>query len=182
MSASEDTEKLVAAVLGDAPRELAIVLDAAALTCLGNLREFVARRRGQVIMTPHRGEMSRLTGLSAAAIADDPRSVAERVAREFDAVVVLKGTRTIIASPEHASIIFEGGNKGLATGGSGDVLAGLIAGICARGANPWTAAGWAVFVHGAAGQQAAHEIAEIGYLARDLIPAIPKLLAQLAHD
>lgn len=104
---------------------------------------------------------------------------AERVAHEFGAVVVLKGVETVVAAPGRPPLLFDGGSAGLATGGSGDVLAGLIGGIAARGSEPLTAAGWGVFVHGEAGARAARDIAEIGFLARDLLPLVPGILADL---
>ncbi len=178
MSASERTERLVAAMLRGATAGQAIVLDAAALTSTGNLAELVAGHEGRVIMTPHYGEMSYLTGLPADKIASDPAAAAAQVARDFNALVVLKGVRTVIASPTHGTLLFKGGSKGLATGGSGDVLAGIIGGIAARDTDPLTAAGWGVFVHGAAGERAAKEIAEIGFLARDLLQLIPPIIAE----
>lgn len=177
MSASERTEQLVAALLRGASAGQTIVLDAAALTCAGNLGTLVAAHEGRVIMTPHYGEMAYLTGIDAETIANDPVAAAERVAEQFNAIVVLKGAQTVLAGAGEEAALFEGGSAGLATSGSGDVLAGVIGGIAARGAVPFTAAGWGVFIHGAAGEHAAKEIAEIGFLARDLLPAIPKLIA-----
>lgn len=179
MSASERTEQLVAAMLSRSTTGQTIVLDAAALTCAADLQKRVSMHQGRVIMTPHYGEMAYLTGLSADTISREPAAAAQRVADDFNAIVVLKGIQTLIASPGAASLLFEGGSRGLATGGSGDVLAGVIGGLAARGADPLVAAGWGVFVHGGAGEQASNEIAEIGFLARDLLPLIPRLIADL---
>ncbi|KRA83974.1 NAD(P)H-hydrate dehydratase [Altererythrobacter sp. Root672] len=181
MSASERTEQLVASLLSSPSAEQTIVLDAAALTCASKLAGLVAAHEGRVIMTPHHGEMGYLMGLPPEAVTADPLAAAEQVARDFRAVVVLKGTETLVAVPGREPLLFEGGNAGLATGGSGDVLAGLIGGLAARGAEPLSAAGWGVFVHGAAGERAAAEIAEIGFLARDLLPSIPGLLAKFGR-
>lgn len=177
MSAAEYTEQLVATLLKEASAHQTIILDAAALTCASNLAALVAAHPGGVIMTPHYGEMSHLTGLTREAIATDPRAAAEKTARDFNAVVVLKGAETILVAPNGDTLLFRGGSIGLATGGSGDVLAGIIGGIAARGALALTAAGWGVFIHGAAGERAAEEIAEIGFLARDLVPRIPGQIA-----
>jgi hydroxyethylthiazole kinase-like uncharacterized protein yjeF len=179
MSRGEHTPALVAEVLRAAAPGMTIVLDAGALTAAGNLRKEIAAREARVILTPHHGEMSRLANTSADAIADDPRAAACRIAAEFNAVVALKGVRTVVAAPDGRCALFNGGNNGLATSGSGDVLAGIIGGLSARGASAFTAAGWGVFVHGAAGERAARESAEIGYLARDLVPVIPGLIAEL---
>jgi hydroxyethylthiazole kinase-like uncharacterized protein yjeF len=177
MSRGRRTEALVAALLDEAPAELILVLDAGALTASAGLRARIAERGGRTILTPHHGEMASLTGLSAAAIAADPERVAREVASECAAVVVLKSERTAVAAPDGACAGFAGGNKGLATSGSGDVLAGIIGGLAARRADPLAAAGWGVFVHGSAGEQAAAASAEIGYLARDLVPLVPRLIA-----
>lgn len=178
MSAGPRTEDLVAALLRAAQGQT-IVLDAAALTCAANLRPLIAAQQGRVIMTPHHGEMSHLTGLDVEEIAADPAAAATRLARDFDAVVILKSVETIVASSGEPILEFKGGCKGLATSGSGDVLAGIVGGIAARGASPLTAAAWGVFLHGAAGSQLAGDIAEIGFLARDLLPVIPGLIADV---
>lgn len=181
MSASERTERLVAAILERSSTKQTIVLDAAALTCARNLAAPISSRNGTTIMTPHYGEMSHVTGMSIEAIEADPISAAQRVAQEFQATVVLKGVQTVVASPDRSALVFNGGSRGLATGGSGDVLAGVIGGISARGASPLTAAGWGVFVHGSAGELAAQDIAELGFLARDLLPFIPRIIAELSN-
>lgn len=128
-------------------------------------------------MTPHHGEMAHLTGKDAETVAADPATAAEQVAQDFGAVVALKSERTVVAGPDLPTVVFEGGNIGLATSGSGDVLAGIVGGLASRGTDPFTATGWAVHVHGAAGDAAAAEFATIGYLARDLLRFIPGLLA-----
>lgn len=182
MSAGERTEQLVAALLRESSTGQTIVLDAAALTCAGNLGKLVTAHQGRVIMTPHYREMSYLSGLTIEVVENAPQAAAERIAQDFNAIVVLKGVRTILASPASETLLFDGGSTGLATGGSGDVLAGIIGGIAARGAAPLTAAGWGVMVHGAAGERAEEEIAEIGFLARDLLPLIPKLIATMRRE
>jgi ADP-dependent NAD(P)H-hydrate dehydratase len=178
MSASDGTQALVAGVLRQAPAEAVIVLDAGALAVAGDLREAIAARGGRTIMTPHHGEMAHLSGLSREQVKAEPRSVAERTAREFGAVIALKGEKTIVMAPDGASARFEGGNNGLATSGSGDVLAGLVGGFAARGADPITAAAWGVFVHGTAGERAAEAVADIGYLARELLAHVPRLVQE----
>ncbi|RYE69978.1 MAG: NAD(P)H-hydrate dehydratase [Oxalobacteraceae bacterium] len=179
MSASKRTERLVAAILKEAGPDTRIILDAAAMTCAKKLEELVSSRNGNVVMTPHYQEMSYLTGQDVEMIAANPSLAASTVADQFNSVVVLKGVQTIIACPGHPSLLFAGGSPGLATGGSGDVLAGVIGGIAARGTDALTAAGWGVYVHGAAGEKAAVKIATIGFLARDLLPLLPGLIEEL---
>ena len=178
MSVGERTGALVAKVLDHTSAKQTVVLDAAALTCCRGREKLIAWHAARIVMTPHHGEMSHLAGLSPEEIDADPEAVALRIAAQFNAVVALKGERTVIATPGGESVLFEGGSIGLATGGSGDVLAGIIGGIAARGAEPFTAAGWGVFIHGAAGEQAARDIGPVGFLARELLPAIPKLLSE----
>lgn len=177
MAGGEETEALVAGLLRAAPAELAIVLDAGALSAAANLHNAIAAREGRVVLTPHHGEMSKLAGVPAEAVKSDPRGIAAEVARACNAVVALKGEQTVVISPGGASARFEGGNNGLATSGSGDVLAGLIGGFLARGADPFTAACWGVFVHGTAGERAADAVAPLGYLARELLPQIPGIVS-----
>ena len=179
MSATDQTERLVADVFKSAPASLTLVLDAGALSVAGPLKDAIARH-GRTVMTPHHGEMSALTGLEVEDIAADPQAVAERAAREFNAAIALKGEQTVVASPDGPPARFEGGNIGLATSGSGDVLAGLVGGFAARGAEPMVAAAWGVFVHGTAGERAAEAFATVGYLARDLLPTVPGIVAEFS--
>ena len=181
MSANAQTKGLLAAILEALPKQLTLVLDAGMLSVAGDLKDRIAGH-GRTIMTPHHGEMSALTGLDSDAIAADPQRVAERVAGEFSAAVALKGERTVVAAPGHGSVRFEGGNIGLATSGSGDVLAGLVGGFAARGADPMTAAAWGVFVHGTSGERAADASATVGYLARDLLPFVPRIVAEMSGN
>ena len=182
MSAGDQTAELVAALLRTPIPEQTIILDAAALTCAKKLQKMISAHEGHVIMTPHHREMSFLTGLDIDEIESDPFSAAQRVARDFRAVVVLKSARTVLASPDGKALIFEGGSIGLATGGSGDVLAGLIGGMAARGADAWRAAAWGVFTHGAAGAKLSASMGAIGFLARELLPGIPSIMSELQRE
>ena len=128
-------------------------------------------------MTPHHGEMAALTGHDVDHIADNDAEVAAEIARRFDAVVALKSGSTVIAAPDGTTLRYHGGGVGLATGGSGDVLAGLIGGLIARGAAPLVAAAWGVWLHGEAGRLVGETLGPIGFLARDLLIAVPRLMA-----
>lgn len=176
MSVSAQTDELVTAVLAGVEGPLTIVLDAAALTAARNLRTIIARHRGKVILTPHHGEMAILSGLLAEAVAADPRGVAQDMAHRFQAVVLFKGKESIIAGPADHALLYEGGCVGLATGGSGDVLAGIVGGLAARGAPPFAAAAWATWVHGRAGCRLERATGGVGFLAQELLPLIPLLL------
>ncbi len=107
-------------------------------------------------------------------------SVAREAAARLGAIVVLKGAVTIIAAPDGAVFHNTAGNSGLGTSGSGDALSGVIAGLCARGADPLRAAVWGVYLHARAGDALARRVGHHGYLARELLPEIPSLLDRLA--
>ena len=133
-----------------------------------------------VLLTPHAGEMAHLTGIDKDAIQADPDRHAREAAQRWNAVVALKGARTVIAAPDGASWQHEGGNVGLATSGSGDVLAGIIAGLAERGADLAQAVSWGVALHARAGVRLAERLGTLGYLARELPDEIPALLEQAA--
>lgn len=132
------------------------------------------------ILTPHAGEMAHLTGIAKEDICRDPDPRALLAARDWNAVVVLKGARTVIATPDGTLYQHEGGNVGLAISGSGDVLAGIIAGLAARGAALDQAACWGVALHARSGEHLARRMGTLGYLAREISQEIPALLEQIA--
>ena len=133
-----------------------------------------------VLLTPHAGEMAHLTGIAKDDICAAPDRHALDAAQGWNAVVALKGARTVIAAPDGEEWQHEGGNVGLATSGSGDVLAGVIAGLAARGAGLAQAAAWGVALHARAGERLAERFGKLGYLARELCDDIPSLLEQAA--
>jgi len=161
----------------DRPRKgLSILLDAAPLACAGGLEALIGAHEGRAVLTPHHGELAYLTGQSEETIAANPERAARAAAVRFGAVVVLKHARTIIATPDGQALVHDSDTPGLATGGSGDVLSGIIGGLLARSASPLAAAGWGVWLHGAAGRAAAQQVGPIGFLARDLPQHLPKLM------
>lgn len=135
-----------------------------------------------VLLTPHAGEMAHLTGIAKDEICLAPERHACDAAERWNAVVALKGARTVIAAPSGVRWQHEGGNVGLATSGSGDVLAGIIVGLAARGADLDQAAAWGVAMHARAGEKLAGRMGTLGYLARELPDEIPALLEQAAGD
>ena len=150
-----------------------LVLDADALNILAELPEWWAGLYGEAVVTPHPGEMSRLTGLDTAEVNAHRMALAERYAEQWGVTVVLKGAYTVVASPGGAVRVSPFANPALATAGSGDVLAGVIAGLVAQGAEPFDAAACGVYLHGAAGEQARQAMGDAGVLASDLLPLIP---------
>ena len=168
----------IEAMRADGP---AFVLDAGALCNLAAETEALRRHDGRIVLTPHAGEMARLTGKSVDEIAADPFAVARRTAADLGAVVVLKGGRTAIAAPDGRGWAYTDGSVGLATSGSGDTLAGVIAGLLARGAEPHAAAIWGVYLHGEAGNILSASRGPVGFLARELLAEIPAIMAAMAR-
>lgn len=157
--------------------QVPVIFDAAAMGA-------VARQLApgaQALITPHAGEMAHLSGASKASVLADPPDAAGEAARGWNTCVVLKGGgTTVIAEPDGALWRHEGGNVGLATAGSGDVLAGLIAGFAARGAPLAQAAAWGVVVHAQAGERLARRLGGLGFLAGELALEVPTLLERMA--
>lgn len=133
---------------------------------------------GALVLTPHPGEMARLTGLSTGAVNADREGIARRFAQQWDAVVLLKGMSTIIAAPDGRCFVNPTGNPGLARGGSGDALAGILAALLACGLEAAEAAACAAWLHGAAADRAAAQWGEYGMLPQDLFPALGTLFAE----
>lgn len=162
-----------------------IVLDACAMSVVRGSQSYQEDaenvRDTHVILTPHAGEMAHLSGDQKHVVQGDPHTAARNAARAWNAVVALKGATTLIASPNGSAWQHEGGNIGLATSGSGDTLAGIIAGLAARGTTVEQAAVWGVLLHAQAGQNLAQRIGSIGYLAREIADEIPALMDQFAR-
>jgi NAD(P)H-hydrate epimerase len=141
----------------------------------------LSRREGPTVVTPHPGEMARLVGSKASEVQRRRLEVARGFAAESRAVVVLKGHRTLVADREGRVAVNPTGNPGMATGGTGDVLSGIVGALLARGCEPWVAATSAVYVHGLAGDVAAGRLGEDSLLAGDVIDALPEAIRSLGH-
>jgi hydroxyethylthiazole kinase-like uncharacterized protein yjeF len=157
---------------------LPLVLDADGLNAFAGRAAELAARRAETILTPHPGELGRLLGISTAQIQEDRVAAARGAAEETGAIVVLKGHLTLVASGT-AVFVNPTGNPGMATGGSGDVLTGLIAGLLAQGLDALDATVLAVYLHGLAGDLAAGRLGEMALAAGDLIEILPAALAAL---
>jgi hydroxyethylthiazole kinase-like uncharacterized protein yjeF len=162
--------------------DAAIVFDAGAMHFVCTPPYGGTRFSSPVLLTPHAGEMASLTGASKEDVAANPVDAALDAARTWNAVVALKGAVTYIAAPDGRLWRHEGGNFGLATSGSGDVLSGIIAGLAARGAPLEQASVWGVALHARAGERLAERCGVIGYLAREIAGEVPALMAQLAKS
>lgn len=159
-----------------------VVLDAAALACLHDAPHLLHSLEGNVVVTPHAGEMAGMLGREKADIKADPCAAAVEAAASLRAVVAMKGSETFIATPEGRVFRNRHGCVGLATSGSGDTLAGIIAGLAARGASAEQATVWGVFLHARAGEVLAERVGPLGFLARELLAEIPRLMHETGTE
>ena len=159
----------------------ALVVDAAALRIFAARRPLPGRKLPEVIVTPHAGEMAELWGCPREEVLADPLRVARAAAAQLKVVVTLKGAQTFVVAPDGTAFHNVAGNVGLGTSGSGDTLSGVIAGLCARGADALQAAVWGVYLHAKAGDVLARRMGSLGFLARELLTEIPPLLRKIAR-
>lgn len=172
MSVCDDTRALVRGFLEACDKPL--LLDADALNCLADDPSVLRRVKAPVVITPHPAEMGRLLGVSAGEVNADREMTAKRFAADYGVIVVLKGAGTVTAAPDGRAVINTTGNSGMATGGSGDVLAGICASLLAQGGEPFACAAAAVYLHGLAGDLAAARLGKISMLPTDLLDALPQ--------
>ena len=170
LSVCDDTKALVKSFVENCTAPM--VLDADALNCIADNPEILKKRKSDIIITPHPGEMGRLCGITAKEVNADRVNVALRFAEKYGVITVLKGSGTIIASPNGQALLNTTGNSGMATGGSGDVLAGMTAGLLAQGKSAFDCAAAAVYLHGLAGDFAAEKLGKISMLPSDIIDYI----------
>jgi len=159
-----------------------IVVDADGLNNLAGHAHILKDAAAPVILTPHPGEMARLMGCGVGAVQQDRIKSAREFAAGFNVHVVLKGARTVIALPDGRVFINPTGNPGMASGGMGDVLTGVIAGLVVQGLAPQEASLAGVFLHGAAADSLARSVGPYGYLAGDVMNAIPGEIQKLVVD
>ncbi len=178
---NRQTTQLVKEVIRGATCPL--VVDADALSILGPYLDLWKNEQGQpVVLTPHPGEMARLTGKSIEEIQADRNKAAKDLAEQTGYVVVLKGAVTVIAAPGRKTCLNMSGNAGLAKGGSGDVLAGLILALLAQGMEAYDAAVCAVWLHGHAADLCAANKSRTAMLATDLIETLPQVFLEMEED
>jgi len=153
-----------------------LVIDADALNALADAPRSKTKLGKNRVLTPHPGEMARLTGKTIEAIGADRAGAARKAAKEWGAVVVLKGSRTVVAHPDGRISEDPHEVPALATGGTGDVLSGIIGGLIAQGSEPFAAAVTGVYIHASAGRRVAHRLGDSGLLASDLLLEIPVVM------
>lgn len=177
LSVCDDTKNLVQSVITNCEKPL--VIDADALNCICNKPEILKNLKAPAIITPHPGEMARLLHSTPKTVNSNRENTAIDFAKKFGVVTVLKGAGTIIASPDGEVYINHTGNSGMATGGIGDVLSGIIGSLLAQGASPINAAAAGVFLHGTIGDLAAEKLGKISMLPTDMIDMIPTAYLKL---
>jgi hydroxyethylthiazole kinase-like uncharacterized protein yjeF len=153
-----------------------LVIDADGLNALADSPRSKGKLGKLRVLTPHPGELARLTGKTSDAINADRTAAARKAAREWEAIVVLKGAHTVVAHPDGRVSEDPHEVPALATGGTGDVLSGIIGGLIAQGSDPFAAAVTGVYVHAAAGRRISQRVGDSGLLAGDLLPEIPLVM------
>lgn len=151
-----------------------LVLDADGLNALSESPDLISKYKNDMILTPHPGELSRLIQKTNQEILDDRIEIARQTAQSWGQILVLKGSPTIVADKSGEVYINTTGNAGMATGGSGDVLTGIIAGLLAQGMSAIHAAIAGVFIHGLAGDLAKGKFGEMGMIAGDILKYVPE--------
>ena len=178
MTTHEDTRVLVEQVLAES--RAPVIVDADALNvCAGRL-DILQKASGPIVLTPHPGEMARLMGSQVQDIQSDRFNAARRVAEQTSAVTVLKGAGTVVAAKGRLLNVNLTGNPGMASGGMGDVLSGLIAGLAAQGVAPFDAARAGVYLHGRAGDNVAWRTSQAGMIAGDVLDELPSVFRESA--
>jgi len=175
MTPGPDLDRLLADLFG-CGAAVPLVLDGAVLGCLPDMAGKVRGWRGGATLLPHSREMARLLECEVEEVEIDPLTAVGRAAERYRAVALVKGRFSFIAAPDGRLFRFEGGGVGLATSGSGDVLAGLVGGLAARGADVLTATLWGVWLHGEAGRILTKRVGRVGFLAEEISPLVPGLL------
>ncbi len=178
-----ETSEFVTSLLLDnaALTNFPLVVDADALNALAGVPQWWARMKASAVLTPHPGEMARLAGESTDHVQQTRLETARKAAERWGQVVVLKGAFTVVASPDGVARISPFANPGLASAGTGDVLAGVIGGLLGQGLSPIDAATGGVYLHGAAAEELRQQMGEAGLMASDLLPEIPQRIKALGR-
>ena len=160
---------------------LRMVIDADGLNALAQDRETLSFLNNETVLTPHPGEMARLTNTAVPTLESDRIGTAQQFASEHGVTLVFKGAPTVTSDPEGHLWVNSTGNPGMATGGMGDVLTGIIAGLMAQGISSENAAALGVYLHGLAGDSAAERLGMHGLMASDVLKAVPQVVSSLTQ-
>ncbi|MCK5695333.1 MAG: NAD(P)H-hydrate dehydratase [Desulfobacula sp.] len=153
-----------------------LIIDADAINCIAKKPEVLQKKKVPAILTPHPGEMARLCNMKPSDIQADRIGIASQFAKAHDVILVLKGAQTVISLTDGRSFICPTGNPGMASGGMGDVLTGMIAGFCAQGFSPEKASLAGVYIHGLCADILSKDIGAFGFVATNMIQMIPKTI------
>ena len=170
ISLNSETKKFVNKIITEIDKKL--IIDADALKIISENIDILKKLKVKPVLTPHPGEMKYLTGFEISYIQKNRKEIAEKFAREYNVVLVLKGYRTVVTDGKNTYINLTG-NPGMATAGSGDVLAGIIGSFLAQGEDEFISAKYGVLIHGLAGDIAVKEKGEISLIASDIIEKLP---------
>ncbi len=170
----KETVKLVHKLVKNS--EVPLIIDADAINCIAQNPEILKTNNCAVILTPHPGEMARLCNVSTSDIQQNRLETALDFARKYNSILILKGAQTIISFPDGQSFICTTGNPGMASGGMGDVLTGMISGFCAQGFSPEHASLAGVYIHGLCADTLAKNMGGFGFLATDMVKIIPETI------
>jgi len=176
LGTKKGTKKLIKKLIEKS--KVPLILDADAINCIADDPGILKKKKALAVLTPHPGEMARLCSMTTQDVQADRINIAKNFAMDHDVVLVLKGAGTIVSLPNGRSFICPTGNPGMASGGMGDVLTGMIAGFCAQGFSPEDASLAGVYIHGMCADILAEEIGSFGFVANDMIQIIPKTIHQ----
>ncbi len=174
LSQNRETAQLIRELIREI--KMPMVIDADGINALAGHADILRKTKAQIIITPHPGELSRLINITADDINRDRIAIARKASQQYNIIVVLKGANTVIAEPDGNVYINNTGNPGMASGGTGDVLTGMIAGLICQKVSPINAAIAGVFLHGLAGDITARQKGETGLIAGDMIKKIPEAI------
>jgi len=174
LSRNSGTEKLIKELIASLDKPM--VLDADGINALEGNARILSSAKAPIVITPHCGEMARLISLSRESIIKAKEKVAKNFANKYNVVCVLKSHRTVVAEPKGKIYVNLTGNPGMASGGAGDILTGMIASFIGQGIKPFDAARLGVFLHGFAGDLAAKEKGEISLIASDILNKLPQAI------
>src|SRR3989338_2175098 len=177
ISQNKETQALIRNIVSKINKP--IVLDADGLNAFVRHLDLLKKGHAPMVLTPHPGEMARLIEKEAEEVQNNRKDIASSLAHQYNSVLVLKGRETIVAGPNAECYINETGNVGMATGGTGDVLTGIIASFIGQGMEPFNAAVAGVYLHGLAGDMAAKEKGVLSLIATDILNKLPEVLKTL---
>jgi len=171
ISTCRETAEFVRIIVGRTEKPL--IIDADAIKIIAGSKSLLRKSRARIILTPHPGEMSYLTGISVRDIQKKREETAKSFAAEYGVVIILKGHHTVVTDGKHTRVNLTG-NPGMATAGAGDVLAGIVGSFVAQGYGAFESAGYGTYIHGLAGDVAAREVGETSLIATDIIEKLPR--------